>query len=143
MADDPRLKLNVTSSTAPESVQGPAFVESLIGENRSPQSKNEAFAAILAKGMGAQGGVALYKYCYVDIDFTTDVQQLFDNYRDQISAIKARYPGLTIVHITVPLTTVYMDMKTWAKVLLGRPTVRDIAAKRNEFNNLLRLTYAG
>lgn len=44
MAEDPRLKLNIVSSADPESVPGPAFVESPIGENRKPQSKNEAFA---------------------------------------------------------------------------------------------------
>ena len=143
MAEDPRLKLNIVSSPDPESVQGPAFVESAIGENRKPQSKNDAFAAILSRGMGAQGGVAMYKYCYVDIDLTSDVQHLFDAYRDQVSALKSRYPGLTIVHITVPLTTVEPELKSWAKTLLGRPTERDVAVKRNEFNQLLRRTYSG
>jgi hypothetical protein len=143
MAEDPRLKLNVVRSADPESIPAPAFVETTIGENRKPQSKNADFAAVLAKGMGAQGGVAMYKYCYIDVDLATDVQQLFDNYRDEVSALKSQYPGLTIVHITVPLTTLDMDMKSWVKVLLGRPTVRDVAAKRNEFNKLLRQTYSG
>lgn len=143
MAEDPRLKLNIVTSADPESVSGPALVESPIGENRKPQSKNEAFAAILAKGMGSQGGIAMYKYCYVDIDLKTDVQQLFQSYREQISAVKAEYPELTIVHITTPLTTVDMDAKSWVKVVLGRPTVRDLAAKRNEFNQLLRQAYSG
>jgi hypothetical protein len=143
MAEDPRLRLKIVSSTDPEAVQGSAFVESAIGENRKPQSKNTAFAAVLAKGMGVHGGIAMYKYCYVDIDLTTNVQQLFDSYRDQVAALKSKYPGLTVVHITMPLTTVDMDMKSWAKTLLGRPTIRDVAAKRNEFNKLLRQTYAG
>ncbi len=143
MAQDPRLKLNIVRSADPESIPAPAFVETTIGENRKPQSKNADFAAILAKGMGAQGGVAMYKYCYIDVDLATDVQQLFDNYRDEVSTLKSQYPGLTIVHITVPLTTVDMDTKSWVKVVLGRPTVRDVAAKRNEFNQLLRQTYSG
>ena len=143
MAEDPSLKLNIVASASPESIHAPAFVESPIGENRKPQSKNQAFAAILAKGMGAQGGVAMYKYCYVDIDLSTDVKRLFDDYRNQVSALKSQYPRLTIVHITVPLTTVDMDMKSWVKILLGRPTIRDVAAKRNEFNQLLRQTYVG
>jgi hypothetical protein len=143
MAEDPRLKLNVVRSADPESIPAPAFVETTIGENRKPQSKNADFAAILAKGMGAQGGVAMYKYCYIDVDLATDVQQLFDNYRDEVTALKSHYPGLTIVHITVPLTTLDMDTKSWVKVFLGRPTVRDVAAKRNEFNQMLRQTYSG
>lgn len=142
MADDPRLKLKIVNSADPESVPGPAFVESLIGENRKPQSKNEAFAAILDKGMGMQGGIAMYKYCYVDIDASTDVQQMFEGYRKEINALKHKYPSLRIVHITVPLTTVEQDTKFRLKTLLGRTTAGDINAKRNEFNSLLMQTYA-
>lgn len=143
MAEDSRLKLNIVRSADPESIPAPAFVETTIGENRHPQLKNDAFAAVLARGMGAQGGVAMYKYCYVDIDRETDVPQLFDRYQDQIASVKSKYPGLTVVHITVPLTTVEPELKSWAKTLLGRPTERDVAVKRNEFNQLLRQTYSG
>jgi len=140
---DPRLKLNIVDSADPESVAGPAFVESHIGKNRDPQSKNEAFAAILAKGMGAQGGIAMYKYCYVDIDASTSIHEMFERYRMAVGVLKQKYPLLTIVHITVPLTTVEQDAKFWIKTLLGRTTTGDINAKRNEFNSLLRQTYAG
>lgn len=142
MAEDSRLKLKIVDSADPELVRGPAFVESPIGENRKPQSKNEAFAAILDKGMGTQGGIAMYKYCYVDIDVSTDVQQMFASYREGISALKLKYPLLKIVHITVPLTTVEQDTKFRIKTLLGRTTTGDINAKRNEFNRLLRQAYA-
>lgn len=143
MAEDSRLKLKIVDSADPELVPGPAFVESPIGENRKPQSKNEAFATILEKGMGTQGGIAMYKYCYVDIDVSTDVQQMFARYREGISALKLKYPLLKVVHITVPLTTVEQDTKFRIKTLLGRTTTADINAKRNEFNRLLRQAYTG
>src|SRR5579862_4664972 len=50
--EDPRLHLNLVSSSDPQSVPGFAFIETHIGSNRNPQSKNEAFAAILDKGFG-------------------------------------------------------------------------------------------
>jgi hypothetical protein len=142
MKEDPRLRLHLVTSAEPQSTPSPAFVESLIGENRNPQSKDNAFAAILAKGMGSQGGIAMYKYCYVDIGLNTDVQQLFDNYRQEMSDLKAKYPLLLIVHVTVPLTTDDASMKTWVKTMIGRPTSRDVNLKRNQFNALLREYYS-
>ena len=143
MVRDPRLKLKIVTSADPESVPGPAVVESSIGQNGNPRSKDEDFAAILDKGLGRQGGIAMYKYCYVDIDASTNVQQMFENYREEIEALRVKYPLLKIVHITVPLTTVEPATKAWVKTLLGRATERDADAKRNEFNRRLRQTYAG
>jgi lysophospholipase L1-like esterase len=143
MAADPRLRLKIVDSADPESIPGPAFIESHIGKNGSPESKNEAFATILDKGMGRQGGIALYKYCYVDIDASTNVQRMFDRYREGIAAIKLKYPLLQVIHVTVPLTTVEPVLKAWVKAFLGRATERDEYVKRIEFNKLLRQTYTG
>jgi hypothetical protein len=141
MARDQRLKLNIVDSDSPETVSGPAFIESHIGENQKPQSKDKAFRTIMEKGIGLKGGIAMYKYCYVDIDSSTVVRQMFENYREGIAGLKQLYPMLKIVHITVPLTTVESKTKAWAKAILGKPTSRDANIKRNHFNNLLRQTY--
>jgi len=143
MRADPRLKINIVKSADPQLVSAPAFVEFEIGRNGDPQSKNEAFNAILDKGMGAQGGIAMFKYCYVDIDSSANVERMFENYRVEINTLKAKYPSLKIVHITVPLTTVEPAVKAWIKGLLGRTTIQDVNVKRNDFNNLLRKTYSG
>jgi hypothetical protein len=142
MTDDRRLTLKLVTSAEPQATLGPAFVESPIGENRDPRSKDIAFAAILAKGMGAQGGIALYKYCYIDIGLDTDVQQLFENYRREIADLKAKYPSLVLVPVTVPLMADDASLKTWVKTMIGRPTSRDVNLKRNQFNALLRLHYS-
>jgi hypothetical protein len=143
MAEEPRLRLNMVSSAEPELIAGPAFVEAPIGQNRDPLSKSKAFATVLDKGMGAQGGIALYKFCYIDIDATTDVDKLFSEYQSGIESIKERYPKIRIVHVTVPLTIVEVDVKTRIKYLLGRTTSREINAQRNKFNSLLRRQYEG
>jgi len=143
MNADPRLKLNVVKSANPQSISDPAFVEFEIGENGNPQSKNQAFAAVLDKGMGAQGGIAMYKYCYVDVDSSTDVQQMFESYREGINTLKAKYPSLKIVHITVPLTTAETGTRALINGMFGRVTTQDLNAKRNVFNELLTKSYAG
>ncbi len=143
MASDPRLKLNIVNSADPQSVAGPAFIESHIGRNGDPPSKTQAFAAVVDRGMGREGGIAMFKYCYVDIDASTDIPRMFDNYRRGIDALKLKHPSLRIVHITVPLTTVEPGAKAWVKGILGRTTAREINRKRNEYNRLLVQTYGG
>ncbi|MDQ3811341.1 MAG: hypothetical protein M3336_13725, partial [Chloroflexota bacterium] len=142
MAEDPRIRLTIVEAANPASVHGPALVESHIGRNGDPKSKADEFAAILDRGMGRTGGVAMYKYCYLDIQASTDVQQMFDEYRARTSALRAKYPALTIVHITSPLTTVESPLKLLVKTALGRPTSRDLNAKRSRFNDLLRHEYS-
>ena len=141
-SSDTRLKLNIVKSPDPQLVSGPALVEFEIGQNGNPQSKVDAFRAVMDKGMGKQGGIAMFKFCYVDIDSSTDVPKMFAVYRDEISSVKASYPALKIVHVTVPLTTAEPPAKAWIKSLLGRATLRDINAKRNQFNSMLRAQYA-
>jgi hypothetical protein len=145
MTSDPHLKLKIVSSLNPESVPGPAFIEAHIGTNRNPASKTAAFDSIMAQGWGAQGGIALYKYCYIDFGATTDVPAVFANYQNEISTLERSYPALKIVHVTVPLTaeeqesSVTDKTKTAVKRVLGR----DPNVKRNQFNRLLKQTYAG
>jgi hypothetical protein len=140
---DPRLKLNIVKSPDPQSIASPALVEFDIGQNGNPQSKIDAFASVLNKGMGAQGGIAMFKFCYVDIESSTDIAGMFAGYRDAISALKTKYPSLKIVHVTVPLTAVEPAAKAWIKRLLGKATRQEVNVKRNEFNDLMRQTYAG
>jgi lysophospholipase L1-like esterase len=139
MASDARLQLNIVDSRNPEAVPGPAFVETHIGRNTDPASKNADFLAIMNQGFE---GIALFKYCYIDIGETTDVQRMFNSYQAMIEQIHKDHPGVRIVHVTVPLTAVDSSPKSWLKGLLGRNTAQDDNLKRNQFNALLRQTYA-
>jgi lysophospholipase L1-like esterase len=113
-------------------------VESHIGQNTDPQSKNADFLNVINQGFT---GIAMFKYCYVDIGGTTDIQQMFKAYQATIDEVRRNHPGVRIVHITVPLTTVDSSAKAWLKGVLGRNTAQDDNLKRNHFNALLRQTY--
>src|ERR1700688_3211567 len=104
MASDPRLKINLVSSTEPRSIPGFAFIEAHVGVNRNPKSKTEAFTEVIDKGFGAEGGIAFYKYCYIDFGPKTDVEQVFADYREATLALKEKYSSLVLIHSTVPLT---------------------------------------
>ena len=138
MASDPQLKLNIVESRNPETVSGPAFVEAHVGQNTDPQSKNADFLKIVNQGFA---GIAMLKYCYIDIGETTDVPRMFAAYQETINEIRLNHPGVRIVHVTVPLTTVGSPAKAWVKSMLGRNTAQDDNIKRNRFNFLLVQAY--
>jgi hypothetical protein len=138
LAEDPRLHLTIVRSDVPHRTSSPAFVESHIGQNTDPASKDRAFRQIMNSGFGAAGGIALYKYCYVDFGPSTDVARVFDEYRKTIEDLEQQYPALKVVPVTVPVRTVEAAAKAWVKNALGKNTERDNSIKRNDFNAMLR-----
>jgi len=145
VAAEPRLKLNIVATPDPHTVPGYAFLEAHIGVNRDPKSKTDAFNQVMDNGFGSQGGVAFYKYCYIDFGPSTDVSQVFALYRDGITELRRKYPSLAIVHSTVPLTARESNTTTKSRVrsFLRGIIGRDPNVKRNQFNELLRQEYAG
>ncbi|HJQ19122.1 MAG TPA: SGNH/GDSL hydrolase family protein [Gemmatimonadaceae bacterium] len=143
LQENPGLSLRIVRSADPAAVSGPAIVETPIGENGDPSSKAAAFAASLANGLGVDRGIALYKYCYLDFGPTSDAARIFEEYQATVQRVRAANPTLTIVHVTVPLTVAESPVRHAMKRLLGRPAVRDVNAKRNEFNRLMRAAYGG
>ncbi len=141
--ENPQVKLNIVNAANPARVPAPAFVESRIGKNGDPHSKTAEFLALLDAGLGAQRGIAMYKFCFADMRPDTDVSKMFAEYRTAIESIHVRYPQLTIVHITMPLTTAEASWKVFAKKLLHKSSERDLAVKRNQFNTLLHQQYDG
>ena len=142
MASEPRLKLRIVESSNPHLVDGPAFIECHLGCNGDPRSKADAFAAVIDKGFGRLGGIAMYKYCYVDVGASTDISQMFETYSRGVDTLRAKYPSLSIVHVTIPLTTVEPVFKSWSRKLLGRVTASYLNSKRNEFNQRLLEAYS-
>jgi hypothetical protein len=121
----------------------PLVVEFPIGENGFPLSKLEGFAAALDRLGPDARGVALFEYCFLDVTAATDVAALFERHRTDIAAMRAKHPGLTFVHMTVPLTVDEPLARRMVKGILGKPTSRDANAKRAAFNAMLRQEYAG
>ena len=141
LAEHPRIGLRIVESGDPASLAGGALVHAFIGTNGVPQSKLEAFDSILAGGLGPAGGIAMYKYCFLDITAATDVGAMFRAYRDNIARLHAAHPELRFIHITSPLTVNGNPLKNLIKRVLGKPTAADFNVRRNEYNRLLRSEY--
>ena len=135
---NPQIRLKVVETAEADSNSGPGFYHALVGRNGDPQSKTDAFVRSAGR-LG--GGVAMLKYCYVDVNEQTDPAQLFEQYRRAVEDLRARHPGLTIVHVTLPLQIVENWKGILAAKLRGRTTFRDLDAIRNRYNALLRASY--
>ena len=123
-------------------LKGAGIGHLFVPENGDPLRKLANFR--LALGSGSQADIALVKFCYVDITADTDMRGLFDAYRGTIDELKRKNPRTTFVHVTLPLTTVQSGPKAWVKRLLGRAPYGTIDnVKREQYNALLRRTYAG
>ncbi|NMO21187.1 hypothetical protein HPC49_10555 [Pyxidicoccus fallax] len=127
-----------------ETVAPGTLAHARVGENMKPESKLADFERRVDGGIAKGADVAFFKFCYIDFSGTTDARALFEKYRATMDGLKARHPGTTFAHVTVPLTTVQRGAKAWMKELMGRPvwgTLENV--QRETFNRLLRQTYGG
>jgi len=71
-----------------------------------------------------------------------DPKSVFEYYKSTMDSIKKNNPSITLVHITVPLTTIQTGWKVFIKNILGK----EIGGykenlKRFEFNEMLKEYY--
>jgi hypothetical protein len=128
----------VVKTSDPKSVTGPAFVHFDVGKNEDPASKNADLLRVLDARAKPDSAVVLLKYCYIDVNLGTDIDKVFAGYRETVSQVRAKHPDVTLVHVTMPLTVDATGPKSAIYHLIGRPTFRDVNAKRNRFNTMLR-----
>lgn len=140
---DARLGLRLVTADAPASLEGPFFAHAKIGANGEPVGKTDAFAALLDGPLRGKVDVAFHKYCYVDITASTNDAALFDTYRRTMARLAADHPGVTFLHVTVPLVEVQAGPKAFVKKLLGRmPDHYADNIARERFNDRMRAEYA-
>lgn len=122
----------------------PGFVHTRLGRNQDPRSKLADFEAALAASEG-KPGVALFKFCYVDIDAKTDVDALFEATVATMERLRAQYPSVRFIYVTVPLTVVQTGLKAWLtqRVTGAAPWGFEENLARHRFNTLLRTRLRG
>ncbi|MDR0787571.1 MAG: hypothetical protein LBG44_06855 [Gemmatimonadota bacterium] len=139
----PGSGVRIIESRDPSTVEGAGIIHFAAGSNGNPASKNADFIRALDARAAPDNGIALLKYCYVDVDENTDIDAVFREYEEMVAGIRRSHPDLTVVHVTMPLTTDDAGPKAVIKRLIGRTTNRDINALRNRYNQKLRAGYAG
>jgi hypothetical protein len=122
----------------------PALAHAGIGRNLDPISKIRDFAEVMRAGMGAKADIAFLKFCYVDFQSDSNIQEVFDQYKATLAALKIEFPRTTFVHVTAPLTVVQRGPKAVLKSILGKkPAGVTANIARQKFNEMLRHEYEG
>jgi hypothetical protein len=141
LADHPEIPLKVFDSSTLGSSSPPGLYQARIGQNGDPGSKLAAFDTIVGRGAPSVG---ILKFCFVDVEGARNPDSLFAAYQSGIAALRARTPGLVVVHVTMPLTTTGEGRRDLLLARLrGRPTSYELNLIRNRYNALLRLAYVG
>lgn len=136
----PEIQLRIVSD-APSPAAG-VLNEFLIGRNEDTDSKNAAMITLAQSALGPSP-VVMFKYCFVDVDETSDAKALFQHYRQTVAAVRARHPEAIVVHVTLPLATEPSKLRYYMNAVRGIPTTRDANARRNEYNEMLRAAFVG
>jgi len=144
MKTNPQIKLNIIETKNPADLDAPVFAHSPVGENTNPKSKCEAFAEAMNNGLGEKTDIAFFKFCYIDFFPDTNVEEIFETYKNTISALRSKYPKTIFVHVTTPLTTQQTGIKALIKKIIGKP-VAGYADNiiREKFNEKMRGYYKG
>lgn len=144
MKQNQQIKLNIVELAKITDFDKPFFSHSGVGKNEDPRSKCEDFAAIIDKKIAGKLDLAFFKFCFVDVVPNTDVSKLFATYKETLVLLKEKYPKLTFVHMTVPLTAAQTGPKVWIKKIIGRPIGGyEDNIKREQFNAMLLKEYEG
>jgi hypothetical protein len=143
MSETKKFDLKIKETDDLNDFSEPIFAHSRVGQNTNPSSKLEAFEHKIQQGLGEKIDIAFFKFCYVDITENTDVQKLFESYKQTMNNLQKEFPEITFMHATVPLKTVQTNWKTRIKKFLVKDNLWKYAdnIKRNEFNNMIRQEY--
>ena len=134
-------RLSIQEINSKTSIDTPGFYHSKNGKNGNPKLKCDSFLEFLNfENNGNNLNIAFFKFCYVDIDKSTNTDAIFEYYKNTIDKIKNKYPELKLLHITCPLTTHTFGIKSVVRNLI----IGDIGnVKRNVYNKLLKEEYEG
>ncbi|MFA5014779.1 MAG: hypothetical protein WC549_04500 [Actinomycetota bacterium] len=142
IANNPNIKLNIKVAKNPSDFNAPVFAHSPVGKNRDPFTKIADFKAIMDSGVGRKVDIAFFKLCYIDIDQDTDLDRLFNYYKENMRQIQENYPNAIFIHCSVPVRTTNTSIKAAIMRLLGKTVWGDKEnIARNKYNQKLANEY--
>jgi hypothetical protein len=141
LAVEAGVPIQIAEVNSASDIRQPMLGHRFVGENGNPIGKLKSFEQAIGYSKNSLN-LVMVKFCYVDFTPDTDVKAVFSSYRSTMDSIKAKNPGMTIIHITTPLTDVQVGPKAFIKRLLGRAPYGVLEnMRRHEYNTLLRQAY--
>jgi hypothetical protein len=125
------------------------FLHLKVGENTKPDTKVESFCSYIADDIARYADIVFLKFCYVDINYYSDINAIFNNYKTSINKLKEQYPDTVFVHFTVPLEkqeiNIIQSLKNVIKKIIGRNVIKKYQdnLRRSEYNEMILNEYEG
>lgn len=113
----------------------PAFVHFNVGQNLNPIDKINDFFTLVPKIKTDTPAFVFFKFCYIDVTASTDVDSIFNYYKEKLTSLKNSFPDKEIILFTVPYSSKESRIKTIARKILSRPGGHMDNINRAEFNN--------
>lgn len=132
------INLNrITTRDVPTSSEG-VFLDFVVGRNRDPKGKVDDFVSLMESTPEDSASIAFFKLCYIDITESTNVNELFEYYKERMYYLKELLPNTRFVAITCPISNVKFSVKAIVKRIIGRGAndIKDNIV-RDEFNQRL------
>lgn len=137
-----RQKINIKETKNPNDFNQPIFAHSSIGKNFDPISKVNDFKEAMDNALGDKVDIAFFKFCYVDIDRSSDIEALFNHYSAVMEDLELRHGKTKFVHFTVPVRVRPSGGKASVKRLIGMASPEEEDnLRRNDFNRMLKEKY--
>jgi len=136
IASDNRFKnIHIKEFKAGDRLDEPGIYHFGLKKNGFPKRKSDHFVKSLVENdIGEKIDIAFFKYCYVDIERDSNVEDLFDYYTDTVESIHKQYPNIKLLHVTTPLYSHGKGMKGFIKRIIKTDRHN---IKRNEFNDIV------
>lgn len=143
LIDETGIDLKIVDQNKQSALPAKVFVDATGGKNQHPKSKVDSFAAQI-KELNSEmvPEIAFMKFCFVDFNPNTDVEELFSYYKQTIESLKKNKPDISFAHFTAPLFEQPNSIKDKINRFLGRLVWEDSSnIKRAEFNKLILETF--
>jgi hypothetical protein len=138
----PDIELKIIRIDTVDQFPDSFFAHSLIGINTQPETKCDDFTRVVSTQMGSNVDIAFLKFCFADIKEDTQVDRVFQYYRETMIALKSEFPQITFIHLTVPLNSGSTGIKEWIKRTFDLGDYSDASnIKKNQFNDLMHEYY--
>ena len=126
--------LALREGRSPAQFGSAGLVHTALGSKGTPDAMLAEFEGVLA-AVGGRVDFALFEFFSLDFDVRSDVDRLFADYLATMARLRAKYPAVFFVHLTVPLTVVPRSGRLYAAHAPGGVPENE---GRNRFNMLLR-----
>jgi len=102
------------------SVKDIPLVHFKIGTNGDPRGKVDDFVALVDQIPEEEQATVFFKFCFADFNENTEVDDLFDYFREKMLYLKDNHPNINFLVSTVPAMAVQKGWRGLAKRILGR-----------------------